>query len=807
MLFEKLNSDGAILTPYLAQLIALASVMGVLLACVVAVTAWYSNSRKVRKRRSGFTTVYFCITFLLGFAVYCVGLMPYSEGNVLQQFIALLGVAPMALVDTVGMFLLQTQWGDANDACRSSWLYVTIFSILHATAAFISTTVIIHHFGFSLVAKIRFSITSHVGKKTEDLFIFWGMNESSYLLAKDILAHETKRYRMIFVYDGTQEEDEEHSAEESHLLSFLKMPRVDLQRFKELKCLICQPSRRLSDLRLEARGREAEIITKELHMNGLARIIRKANGTVHHFFLGDNEARNLRAVTLLRHDHLLLERVHEGKIVKFYARAETTGVSQAINDLNREPAMEIQIIDASEHSIQFLKSHPEYHPIHYVDIDAEKNYGTVKTPFHCMLVGFGWTGQEALRFLYEYGAFVDSRSTMAEDFCGVTADGEKAHVFRSPFTCDIVDPEVGKQADMFFGLYPAMRQTEGAVHLNLLEECCESEAVFNLIDEGAKTLNYIVIATGNDDMNLEIAINLFNRIRRVRRDMQKLNLFVQCTSAERALHFRAVLQHYNQEGEVLVLFGTNEMIYTYNHIVHNEYEMRGRLYNESYCRVNQSKDNYWKVRHEKLVKRGTLDALASLHRKEWQDFQNAYHAPTKAYLYEQACPKVRPVEELIRIICGNGNECNFRRFVPYPISDTVNAPEVDKPVCAMTHDTQKATKALTEGEELFLRNQARLEHLRWNASHEAMGYISLNAYIAKNGDDFSLEPYETKHTCSEVRRCHNCLIGWEDLDQESLNTWNEIVEHDGYRWNPDYKLADFGVVANALYHSYTQEQH
>jgi hypothetical protein len=32
------------------------------------------------------------------------------------------------------------------------------------------------------------------------------------------------------------------------------------------------------------------------------------------------------------------------------------------------------------------------------------------------------------------------------------------------------------------------------------------------------------------------------------------------------------------------------------------------------------------------------------------------------------------------------------------------------------------------------------------------------------------------------------------------------VEHDGYRWNPDYKLADYGVVANALYHTYAGKQ-
>jgi hypothetical protein len=105
---------------------------------------------------------------------------------------------------------------------------------------------------------------------------------------------------------------------------------------------------------------------------------------------------------------------------------------------------------------------------------------------------------------------------------------------------------------------------------------------------------------------------------------------------------------------------------------------------------------------------------------------------------------------------------------------------------------------------VFLRNLARTEHLRWNASHEALGYIPLREYIRLNGDDFGNDPYETRHTCDERRKCHNCLVEWEELDQESLDTWKEIVDTDAYRWNPDYKLADFGVVANSIYH-YTQK--
>lgn len=39
-------------------------------------------------------------------------------------------------------------------------------------------------------------------------------------------------------------------------------------------------------------------------------------------------------------------------------------------------------------------------PVDYVDIDKEK--GVVTSTFKALVVGFGTTGQDALRFLYEF---------------------------------------------------------------------------------------------------------------------------------------------------------------------------------------------------------------------------------------------------------------------------------------------------------------------------------------------------------------------------------------------------------------------
>lgn len=800
---ENLNSLGAISNDELTQLVALASLLGVVLACVLALLAWYTNNRKLEQRTTSHTGLYFAVTFVLGFAAYCVGMLPYNNAPIVQQLVGMMGVAPMALVHAVGMFLLQSDISEVSNACHNNWWFMTLFSLVHTAAAFISTTVLIQHFGFSLVAKLRFRLWARFGREAEELYVFWGMNEPSYLLGKDILRHASERHRLVFVYDGRQDAPDGQGPMQSQLLSFLKMQPTDLQRFKELRCFITQPAQHLPSLRLSPTASQpVSLLRGELQMSDLARVIQKTTGTVHIFFLGQDEPGNLRAVTHLPHDEILVERARQGRLTRLYARAEDTRISQAVLNINREPQLDIRLIDASEYSINYLKSQPAYHPIRYVDIDKKQNLGTVRSPFHSMIVGFGETGQAALRYLYEYGAFVDYRSTAEEDTDGKDATGHQACVFRSPFQCDIVDPNI-LQSNHFFAEYPGMVHEEGdTVCIESHPDSAESDAFARLVDRYATRLNYMVIATGNDDLNLDIAVRVFMRIRQVRRDLSRLSIFVKCASAERALHFRAVIDYYNREQpDTIILFGTNEMIFTFDHIVHNSYELQGRLYNESYCRVNHSPDNYWKTRHEKLVKRGTLDALASLRRKEWEDSQNAYHAATKAYLYTEACPKVRPTDELLRLVCGQGDECNFRRQEPLPTTDEVTAPATGTPICVMARDTHAARRVLTEAEDLFLRNLARLEHLRWNASHEALGYIPLELYVRLHGDNFEDEPYETRHTCSERRKCHNCLVGWEQLDQESLATWNEIVAHDGYRWNPDYKLADFGVVANSLYHS------
>ena len=139
-----------------------------------------------------------------------------------------------------------------------------------------------------------------------------------------------------------------------------------------------------------------------------------------------------------------------------------------------------------------------------------------------------------------------------------------------------------------------------------------------------------------------------------------------------------------------------------------------------------------------------------MRRKEAQDIANALHAATKLYLLRQTKSE-------------DFDWCDFiERY--FDIDDT--------PRCKgeLNHIYYPG---LSEEENKTILNLARLEHLRWNASHEMLGY-------SQGGSDL--------HCCDERTRQHNCLRPWEELDSESL----AVRQAEG--WDADYKSFDFGVV-------------
>ena len=74
-----------------------------------------------------------------------------------------------------------------------------------------------------------------------------------------------------------------------------------------------------------------------------------------------------------------------------------------------------------------------------------------------------------------------------------------------------------------------------------------------------------------------------------------------------------------------------------------------------------------------------------------------------------------------------------------------------------------------------MRGLAITEHLRWNASHEMLGY--------RRGD-----------INNHRERTHKCLTHWQNLSSGPLKN------------SDDYKLFDYNVVETSLYLSYIDHE-
>ena len=454
-------------------------------------------------------------------------------------------------------------------------------------------------------------------------------------------------------------------------------------------------------------------------------------------------------------------------------------MNRVIEDVAVKRGLDVRVIDSSHLAVELLKVDETCHPVRLVSIDRE-NPTTICSEFHSLIIGFDEAGQDAFRFLYEFGAFVDSKATPEE---------EK----RSPFYCTMVDTRIKELKGYFNAFAPeVMKKTDvNGVTLAFKKTDCRSSAFYNMLDEKfCSTLNYVVIAVGSDELGMTCAIRLFNSIRQFRSDMSRLRIFVRSYNHEKEDYMQRIANHYNegynldfknslkgdkqesyQPVDIIIPFGQNEKIYSYDMIIKARLEQAGRQFQKGYAAM-RGETELWDDRRRLLLgyckkekdafgnkriieipqvqRRLSLNDIRSLRRKEAQDIANALHAATKLYLLRQTKSE-------------DFDWCDFiERY--FDIDDT--------PRCKgeLNHIYYPG---LSEEENKTILNLARLEHLRWNASHEMLGY-------SQGGSDL--------HCCDERTRQHNCLRPWEELDSESL----AVRQAEG--WDADYKSFDFGVV-------------
>lgn len=594
------------------------------------------------------------------------------------------------------------------------------------------------------LAYFRLHRQTAVSDNRNQLYIFFGMNNPSLLLARDI--HRVKGDSAIIIFVEHTQVNEEENSGWSTIVKLLTHRHQTFEEANAINARVALVDAQLRDIDLKELNANEDgtyDLLAELNVQKIKELMldmKEYEGAEQHiFFLSDNEQQNIQDLYIFTKDETLAEAQRGGVEQHFYCHARRNRISRVVEDLSAT-GKDIILVDSSHLAVELIKQHIDFHPVTLVELSTE-NPTTVTSPFQALIVGFDEVGQDAMRFLYEFGAFVDASST-------------PEHTSRSPFLCTAIDKDMKKKRGSLEAFVPAVTNNP---MLRLLEMDYNDGAFYQLL---SPALNYILIAIGDEDEEIALAIKIFNYIRaRVEKeeDLHRLRILVRCYSSEKFEVMQRIANHYNSACSgcrVINLFGMPEQIYSYDMVVNRLLINQGK---EFMCRYNELKGEppiTWEQRRKNNW--NSLDGLRKLHRQETQNLSNAIHAKVKMYLLEKVLPETERQRFLEGYFSPDGtpNVEGFCENIHYP--------------------------GLTEEENQIVRNLAILEHLRWYASHEMMGYTRAPKEI---------------HRCVERMKVHNTLIDWEELDEESriLNEGKSQEEA-----LTDYKMYDYATVDTTI---------
>jgi len=738
-------------------------VLGIIISyCVDRNYRWFENLA------NRFLTHAFISVWIFGFIVYEIGMYTGAPES-------LFGNIPMSILHAFEMFLIESDVSAIHSAFHDNACYMFAFSMAHFLAALVSLVFVLKHFGFNLIAAFRrwFFIYSK-----ESTFIFWGMNDASYYLAKDIKRNLSKMGNSRIVVVRTNHDDETGIVKNGmeRLFNFLSLRNKDLDRLKELECITTTSYSNLAniDIQQPEKTRTLDILQNRLRLRSLCRIInKKTTGSVHLFFLSEDEAANIQAIANLKNDSTLLKFTQKGRVY-LYCHARYNSIHRIIEDEPVSRNMEVRIVDSSHISVELMKKNSQLHPVNFVKVE---NDATVSTPFNAMVIGFGEVGLETVRFLYEFGAFVKSN---------------EKEIRRSAFKCQVVDKNMEALSGVFVMNAPAIRtkvmkedDCEEEI-INLYKMDCRSEEFYRKIKRWIPELNYIVMATDDDETNISMAVRIFRLAVRERCDtltsdehrkecMRHFKILVRVQHDENG-HIRKIAEHYNrlwaaeQNGktndylhqdvitpsdkvsDIIFPFGSAEQVYTYDYVVNDSLRNDAKNFKAKYdLSVNEIRQSAgltpydieeWDEEQDKLMQltgrfegyMPTYSGIMKLRRVQNQNIANSLHKETKKILAEQALGK-----DLLEVMNTHG----LQR-------------EVGTPVYSWSDDTTISLNKIQK----VLDTLAQTEHLRWNASHEILGY--------RNEGD---EKYK-----DEARLRHGCLKNWEELSVQMRSNDYDVVD-------------------------------
>lgn len=441
---------------------------------------------------------------------------------------------------------------------------------------------------------------------------------------------------------------------------------------------------------------DADVILRAGYkMKGLVPWLKNRDNNV--YILSDDQAKNLKLLESLWEgaDNPEKEAFH----CKIFCHADKDGIVSrydTVTDIHDR----IRFVDSSFLAVESLKSYdsPDMFPYNFVDVATDpktgRKLGYIENGFTSAILGFGETGQEALKFLYEFGAFAGR-------------DKQKAK-----FRCHIYDSNATSAAGEFRRKVALEDKDEVK-----FETCSVQTPEFwsqlaGIID----TVNYIVVCLGDDTFNLKTAIDIAEFALCNGRDISRNFVIAVKQTEYKGLDKETLKKADRTFCNCIRPFGMSEEIWTLKVINNDHLDTLAREFYSGYMALT-SKEDALKAWNERSIRLwdDNYEVRAKARRQIAQDYSNCLHTLTKTALCDSQTAAASA----------------------YILQKFDGKSHLDAAYC-------------TAFDADVLETLAIGEHIRWNASHIILGYRHGTLTSDLKATHCCLVPYdsldeETKH--------------------------------------------------------------
>ena len=654
------------------------------------------------------------VIWVCGVVLYMVG---FNEHGSAASNIALL---LRSCLSSMEMFVSHSDLIEVKEELHSNPTYMAVFALTHFCAVAISAIFILRLFGFRLLSWVKLvgAYMCSWLQKDCNYYVMFGVNSNTVALAKSISKNKSNEHHYI-IFINMPQKGHSHASTRFSFSHFFHSDSNGIDKYlediEEMGALLFISSRSFENPILDNKADDVFKVFKVLDFSWAVRIplqyllrnsatgkYRNRNKSkVEYFFLSDEEKENLQAVTVLQ---TIQKKDIDYKYSSFYCYCHARKSQNNTSMLNDgKLAFMVHIIDTSNLAVHNLKREKDYHPINFVEKDTNK--GTVRSAFTGMVIGFGETGRDAFRFLYEFSSFTKDNQG--------NPSAKKIH---------IIDKDIDELKAEFLTEAPALRNKSEIDWWNA--QSTHSAAFWDKLKSIIQNLNYIVISIKDDEEAVGIATSIFEYAYRYRNNFNRFKIFVRLRNSMREDFLHKHKEFFN----IIVPFGSVRDAFSYDTINKDVLEKAAKRFKYRYDILYGAK----------------FDAIENGNEEEYAD--EAWLKRRRNYLEETDAVKRKESE--IKIWYQEEQ-------------DRSNVWHIYTKIALVNDDVTSEMLQLDSHKQL-LRNLGDCEHLRWNAKMELLGFESATKEDIKNEEEKSKDKQRDPWRSLKLRR-HECIVDCQTL--------------------------------------------